>query len=269
MTFDNAYFNIGYLDSLSYGDTFVHRLDARVKIIASVLFIVCVVSFPKYELSGLMPFFLFPLFLTVSGDIPISAILKKILVISPFVLLIGIFNPFLDQEVMFRVAGIGISGGILSFCSIMLKFVLSISTALLLVATTSFLGICEALSRLKIPDIFVTQLLFIYRYLFVLLEEAFKMVRARDARSYGNKGYGMRAFTNILSVLLIRTLQRAERIYGAMIARGFEGKIMRARTQTINMTDISFLFVSGAACILLRYVNLPVLLGHLVTRKFG
>ena len=58
MTFDKEFFNIGYLDSLSYQDTFVHRLDPRTKIIVSAIFIVFVVSFPKYELSALMPFFI-------------------------------------------------------------------------------------------------------------------------------------------------------------------------------------------------------------------
>ena len=110
------------------------------------------------------------------------------LYMTNFVFFIGIFNPILDREVLITPLGIPITGGWISFFSIILKFVLTVSTALLLIALTSFPGICEALARLKVPRIFVVQLLFLYRYIFVLLEEALKMLRAREARSFGKKG---------------------------------------------------------------------------------
>ena len=83
--------------------------------------------------------------------------------------------------------------------SIMVKFVLTVSTALLLIAVTSFPGICEALARLRMPKLFVVQLLLLYRYLFVLAEEALRMVRAREARSFGGRGKDIRTFIKIVS----------------------------------------------------------------------
>ena len=59
MTFDAQYFDIGRLDRLSYRDTFVHHLDPRVKVIATMLFLFTVISFPKYEVDALVPFFLY------------------------------------------------------------------------------------------------------------------------------------------------------------------------------------------------------------------
>src|SRR5512137_92563 len=96
MTFDTQYFDIGRLDRLSYGDTFVHRLDARVKVIATMLFLFTVISFPKYEIVALVPFLLFPALLATLGEIPVRFILRKVLLVSPFAILIGVFNPFLD-----------------------------------------------------------------------------------------------------------------------------------------------------------------------------
>ena len=93
MTFDEKYFAIGRLDRLSYGDTFVHRLDPRAKVIATLLYLLTVVSFPKYEVAALVPFFLFPVLLMTLGEIPARFILRKVLIVSPFALLIGIFNP--------------------------------------------------------------------------------------------------------------------------------------------------------------------------------
>ena len=77
MTFDEKYFDIGRLDRLSYQDTCVHRLDPRAKVIATMLFLFTVISFPKYEVAALVPFFLFPVLLMTIGEIPVRFIIKK------------------------------------------------------------------------------------------------------------------------------------------------------------------------------------------------
>jgi cobalt/nickel transport system permease protein len=261
------YFNIGYLDTLSYKDTFVHRLDPRVKILVSFMFILFVVSFPKYEISGLIPFFIYPVFLLTAGDIPLSVILKKVLFVSPFALFIGIFNPLFDTNVLLTLYGIPITGGWISFLSIMVKFILTVSTALLLIAATSFLGLCEALERLKLPKVFVIQLLFLYRYLFVLLEETFRMLRARDARSFGKKGRDVKTFIRLISVLLVRTVERAERIYQAMLSRGFKGEIRVIRRHKLRFQDFLFALFSVSIFYAFRYYNIVNILGETLRRS--
>ena len=119
MAFDEEYFNLGVLDLLSRRDTCIHRLDPRTKVIGTLLFIVTVVSFPKYEIMGLLPFFLFPVLVFSLGDIPVALILRKVLLVSPFAAFIGIFNPVFDTEPMVVVAGIAVSGGWISFVSIL------------------------------------------------------------------------------------------------------------------------------------------------------
>src|ERR1700690_1950900 len=171
MAFDEAYFNLGYLDTLSYKNTPIHRIDPRIKLIVTLAFIFTVVSFTKYEVSGLVPFLVFPMLILVLGEIPLAFILKKVLVVSPFAVFIGIFNPLLDSSPAFYLFGVPISGGWLSFLSVMIKFTLTISSGLLLIATTSFPGVCYALQRFGMPDVFVSQLMFLYRYIFVFLEE--------------------------------------------------------------------------------------------------
>jgi len=266
MIFDTEYFNIGYLDSLSRKDTFVHRLDPRVKLLVSFIFILYVVSFPKHELAGLMPFFIYPVFLLISGDIPIKAIAKKIIFVSPFAVLIGIFNPFFDRDVMVAVYGIEITGGWLSFFSILVKFILTVSTMLLLVAVTSFPGLCESLARLRLPKAFVIQLLFLYRYLFVLLEEALRMIRARESRSFNGRGRDIKTFVKFISVLLIRTLERAERIYHAMLSRGFRGEIRMNRRFKLGIGDISFAIISFALFYLFRQYGIVNFIGNIFER---
>src|SRR5512140_2519256 len=98
MSFETAYSGIGRLDRLSYRDTPVHRLDPRAKVIATLLFVVVVVSFPKYEVLSLLPFFLFPVLVGALGDIPAGFIAKKVVAVSPFAVFIGIFNPIFDPS---------------------------------------------------------------------------------------------------------------------------------------------------------------------------
>lgn len=250
--FDYGYFNLGYLDTLSYKDTFVHRLDPRAKLGATLLFIVTVVSFPKYEITGLLPFFLFPTLLFSLGEIPVKFIMKKVFLVSAFALFIGIFNPMIDRKIAFTLLGVPVSGGWISFLSIMLKFFLTITSALLLIATTSFPGICHALQKLGVPDIFISQLLFLYRYIFVLVEEAMKVARARDMRSFGNKGKGMKAFISLAGTLFLRTIERAERIYQAMLSRGFTGKLHASRPYCFSGVDAGFLAATITALYLFR-----------------
>jgi len=268
VNFDTEYFNIGYLDSLSYKDTFIHRIDPRVKLIVTFIFILVVVSFPKYELSALMPFFIYPVFLLTAGDIPLRAIAKKVLFISPFAIFIGIFNPLLDTDVTVTLLGVPITGGWISFLSIIVKFILTVSTALLLIAVTSFPGICEALERLKLPRIFVIQLLFLYRYIFVLMKETLRMVRAREARSFGKRGKEIKTFIRLITVLLLRTLEKAERIYQAMLSRGFRGEIRVFKRHRLGYRDIVFAVFSVTIFFLFRNFSVVDYIGEILNRSF-
>lgn len=268
MTFDESYFNIGRLDRLSYQDTFVHRLDPRTKVVCTMLFLFTVISFSKYEVASLIPFFLFPVLLTTLGEIPVKFLLKKVIIVSPFAIFIGIFNPLLDTRTAVVIAGVPLSAGWLSFISILLKFSLTISAALLLIASTSFPGICHALRRLGVPSVFVAQLLFLYRYLFVLLEEAMRIVRARDMRSFGKRGLGMKVAVRLVGILFLRTVERAERIYSAMLCRGFTGDILSVKQYRLRSADALFALSTIAFLALFRFVPVTEHLGRFAQEFF-
>jgi len=265
MAFDTEYFSLGYLDALSYQNTLIHRLDPRAKLIVTFAYIFTVISFPKYDLSGLVPLLFFPAFLVIAGEIPAGFILKKILIVSPFALFIGIFNPLLDRTPLLHVFGLPVSGGWISFASVMTKFLLTISSGLLLIATTSFPGVCRALRRLGLPEVFVAQLMFLYRYIFVLMEETMKIVRARDIRSFGNRGRDMKTFTNLVSMMFMRTMDRSERIYQAMLSRGFTGNLVSVRKHALAPRDVVFVVLGVSVFLLLRHYNIAMIIGRLAT----
>ena len=113
-----ALHQIGYLDTLAGQDTALHRLDPRAKLLATMAFVLAVVSFGKYEIAAMLPFAAFPLYLAAAGSIPLSFLARKLAIVSPFILFVGIFNPLLDREVILQLGSLGISGGWISFASI-------------------------------------------------------------------------------------------------------------------------------------------------------
>jgi cobalt/nickel transport system permease protein len=266
--FDRAFLNLGFLDTLSYRNTLIHRLDPRTKVLVTLALIVTTVSYPKYEVTGLIPLFLFPVLFFALGDIPVWLIVKKVLVVSVFVVFVGLFNPLFDRHVLVRFWGIPVSGGWVSFISILIRCLLTIGSVLLLVATTSFPGICHALRKLGVPEIFVSQLLFLYRYVFVLMEETLRMVRARDMRSFGGKGHGMRIFISLIGTLFVRTVERAERIHQAMLSRGFSGTVPFLRGDGFRRVDFVVLAFAAAALAIFRTCDLVNFIGRQAERIF-
>lgn len=262
-----AFFDVGTFEALALKNTIIHRLDSRAKLITTLVFIFTVVSHGKYEVSGLLLFFLFPVSIGILGNLPFSYLFKKLLLVAPFALLIGIFNPILDREVLIHLGPIGISGGWISFFSIMLRFCLTVGAAFILIATTGFHDLCLALIRLGTPKAFAVQLLFLYRYLFVLVDEAARLVRARSLRSFNGKGIGIKETGSLIGHLLLRTLGRARRVYLAMLCRGFVGEFRILHAQAIRQRDILYTLGCSTAFVCMRLYNLPQLLGKLILGK--
>jgi len=256
------------LDTLARQDTWVHRLDPRTKVLTALVFIVAVVSYGKYEVSALVPFVLYPVVLLSAGRLPAGYLLGRLALVSPFVLFAAAFNPLLDREVLVCVGPLALSGGWVSFVSILIRFSLTVYIALILIATTGFNTICLALTRMKVPSVLVVQLLLLYRYLFVLAEEALRMVRAYALRAAGAKRMPLRVYVSLAGLLLVRALDRANRIYLAMRCRGFDGEMHLLRPLHFRFTDTVFLLGWVGFFLTARSVNLPQLMGNAVMELF-
>ncbi|WP_371373988.1 cobalt ECF transporter T component CbiQ [Sporomusa aerivorans] len=256
--------DLRYLDTLASKSTPVHRLNPCIKLITTLFFIIVVTSFPKYEITGLLPFFLFPAVLISLGGLPAGPLGKRLLLVAPFVLFIGIFNPLFDTAPVAKIGSFIITGGWLSFASITIRLCLTVTTALILVATTGIDALGSALMRIGVPKILVIQLLFMYRYLHVLLEEFIRSLQAYSLRSFHGTGIRFRAWGSLLGQLLIRSVDRANRIYQSMLCRGFDGEVRLLRTNTMQSTDLIYLAFWITFFLAARFFNLPQLLGKLL-----
>lgn len=264
-TISAALHQVGYLDTLAAQKTALHRLDPRAKLLATLAYVIAVVSLGKYEVSAMLPFAVYPLALAAAGNIPLGFIGRKLLFVSPFIIFVGIFNPYLDREILLAVGTVGVSGGWISFISIMLRAVLTLSAVMILLATTGMGGIASGMEKLGVPRVFIVQLLFLYRYLFVLAEEALRLARARAQRSFGRRGKGLRPYAALLGHLLLRTLDRAERIHRAMLARGFDGDFRRLQPLRFGAAEAAYTAAWTAVFLLFRTVNVARLLGDVLT----
>lgn len=242
------------------GSSRVDRLDPRAKWVVTFAFVLTVASFGKYEVSRITPLFLFPVAIMAVSNVPVRSLLGKTLLALPFVLFVGLFNPFFDREVLLNLWGVPITGGWVSFLSITLRSLLAVSSAILLVMTTPFDHLCLGLEKLRVPRILVTQLNFLHRYMFLLRDEAQRMVRAHHLRSVGNKPkIALSTAGSMIGLLLLRALDRATRIHRAMLVRGFDGEVRLIRPLCFSWSrDGAFALCWMSFFLLARFVNLPV-----------
>ncbi len=260
MSIDDALLELRRLDDLADQDTPLHRLDARAKVLVVLAFLVSMLSLGRYEVARLLPYAALPLVFCAMGDIPLPLLLRRAALALPFVLFVGLFNPLLDRVVHLRLGPLLITGGMLSFVSIALRSMLAVTAGLALVAGTGFNRICRALGRLGLPRAFLVQLQFLYRYIFVLAAEAARMLHARSLRSAPGSKPSLREYRN----LLLRTLDRAERVHKAMLCRGFDGTVPEFGPATrFGRAEWRFCFAWGLFLAGLRIFDLPQFLGSL------
>lgn len=257
------------LDLLAQREGWIYQLDPRSKLITTIIFILTVVSVDKYAIASLLPFLIYPAVLVAIADLPAGYFLKKIILVSPFAILVGLFNPLLDRDILLYIGPLGISGGWISLVSILIRFCLTVGTALILIAVTSFAGICFALEKLRVPKVFVNQLLFLYRYIFVLADEAVRMNRARILRSVGTRKPGLKTFSSLVGNLLLKATDRAERIHLAMRCRGFDGSIRMMRRTRFRTGDAAFIVGWSSLFIFFRLYNFTEILGRFTLEFFA
>ena len=210
------------MDRFSCGNTGIHRLDARIKIGAFLVYQICVLSWPPQEITGLLPFFLFPVCVIRLADLPLGYLLKRTLWLLPVAVMIGLFNPLVDRTPMGEWFGIPVTQGMISFISIILRCMLTILGAFTLLASTGFAPLCRGLRQLGAPRILITLMTFLYRYAFILVDECQHMLMAFRSRRGGSGPIPLSTWGAMAGQLLLRTFGRAERIYQAVLCRGGE-----------------------------------------------
>jgi cobalt/nickel transport system permease protein len=249
-------------DALSSRDTWLSRRDPRALILTTLAFLVVVVSFPRHAVAALLPLALYPVVLARLGQIPLPMVATRVLLALPFALMVGIFNPLFDTSPRAELLGQAISGGWLSFASIMVRAALAVAAATVLFATAGMPRICAGLNQIGVPAVVTTQLLLLHRYSLVLAGELGRMNLARELRSSERGDMSLAVYGSVLGNLLIRSVGRAERIHQAMLSRGFNGWLPIRQGNGWHTADTLFVTFCGAAFVAIRATDLATLLGR-------
>lgn len=248
--------------------TRIHHLDPRVKVLIAAGFIVSTALLPDgawlaYALSWALV-----IGLALMAHIEPWFVIKRSLLILPFLLAAVTVAFTLPGQVLWQGPwGLTITGaGLTRFVSIVMRSWISIQMAILLTTTTHFPDVLHALRHLKVPAILVAILAFMYRYLFVLVDEAARLLRARAARSAqlpglkSGRSLWWRAMVagNMVGQLFSRSLARSEDVYRAMLARGYQGELLTMNPHHMTAFDWQALAVSFILIVLFQAI------GHLL-----
>jgi len=221
-----------------------------------MFFIITVVSFDRYSFRRLVPYIFFPAFMMAFSETPWAMLLKRFLIALPFCIFAGAVNVIFDRTPFLTINGVAISYGVVSLFTIILRVYLCVMAVLVLVAVTPFSEIIHSMRRLKIPHIFIIVFEMTYRYIGLLFEEAYSMYIAYIMRSPNAKGIRMRDMGSFTGQLLVRSVDRADRVYIAMKCRGYALQTMPKDGRKPMVSDIIFLAVTCFLCVLLRVVKI-------------
>lgn len=245
-------------------ESYLAGLEPRALLVVTVVYLAVMLSVPLQAPGMIIWFAVYPIITAPAARIAYERVFRNSLYVLPFLVLLGIFNPLYDTAPSFGVGNIVISRGWVSFTSIVLRGLLAAQALLLLIYVCGFNRMCEAMRRLRMPSVLVTQLLMVYRYLSVLLAEALSMQRARSARAYGKTSYKASMWGSFAGQLLLRSIERSRRIDMAMKARGFDGSLVVSAESRWRTPDTVYCLVWACVFALLRCCDLSALMFNIV-----
>lgn len=251
-------------EQLAAKDTPVHRLHPLAKLLTALAFVVAVVSCDRHQPLRLAPFAFYPVLLSAMADLPFGRLCRRAALALPFAVVAGASNLFFDTAPVARLWGMPVSGGVLALCSVVFKAYLSVLALLILTATTRLNDLSAQLVRMKVPSVMVTVLTMTYRYLSTLMGEVFSMSAAYALRSPFSKGVKLAHMGQFAGQLLIKSADRAERVYAAMKLRGYAGPAIGRRGAKMGRKDWVYLTGVLAAVAAARLLDIPSALGTLL-----
>ncbi|MEZ0537860.1 cobalt ECF transporter T component CbiQ [Caldicellulosiruptoraceae bacterium PP1] len=269
MSFTNNGINrLNLFDELSNRNIYINKIHPLVKLFLTLMYISFVMSFDKYSIERLMPFIFYPIYIFAISDIPAKPLIKIILFSSPIILGIGIFNPIFEKTIAFNIFGVPISYGWISFFSLIIKYFLTIIATLLLLSTTSIDKLAYSLKKIRLPDILILQFVMTYRYINLLLDEVARSINAYKLRAANSKGIMYKAWGSFAGGILIRSFDRAQRVYNAMKLKGFNNRFVIGIKEKIDKKDIIYLLSWSIFFVIIRFVNVTLLIGNFINALF-
>lgn len=236
-------------DFYQAGKSPIHSLDSRVKLLGAIGLIISNVLLPDGAWLGYLLSLSSLILISKIARIRYSFVLKRSIIALPFVLVaVTILFTIPGEPLMtFNIFSWKLTisdAGFLRFISILIRAWLSVQAAIILTATSRFQDLAHGLRHLNVPLVLIAIISFMYRYLFVLSEEAERLLHGRAARSATLPGakkppirWQAKNAGNMVGQLFLRSYERSDRVYNAMVARGFKGEFLTITPHTMESRD--------------------------------
>jgi cobalt/nickel transport system permease protein len=265
--------HIHFLDPYQGGHSPVHCTDARVKLVLSVAFILTTALTPIGVWPIYVLLFAVVISLIILSGVGVGYVLKRAALAFPFVLAA---LPLIFTTPGLQLFSLTFGGweltvthpGVERFLSIGIKSWISVQAAILLTATTQFPDILTAMRAVRIPRLLVAIIGLMWRYIFVLSDEALRLMRARAARSgeadipghrkVGRISWQAQTAGGMAGNLLVRSIERSDRIYVAMLSRGYDGEVRAMPLPELKASNWIVLIVGGGILSLLVILSLLI-----------
>ncbi len=215
----------------------VHRFPPETKVLSTFLIVAVVAITPREAVWAFGVYAAMVAGLVGLSRVPVRFVLYRLVAIAPFVFF-ALFLPFIGVGKDIDVLGISLSGeGIWAMWNILTKATLGASMSILLAATTEVPEIVKGFGRLRIPAVITGIASFMIRYLEVIAGELSRMRTAMTARGYDPRWLSQaRPIAASAGTLFVRSYERGERVYDAMLSRGYTGvmPVLDTRSATIG-----------------------------------
>lgn len=235
------------------GASVVHRLDPRGKIVVAALFAILVAVTKSYAvaLGGLA---LALLYLALAR-LPLKQVIIRLLVVNSFIFFLWFVLPFTyPGDALWRFGPLAATRQGLIFTGLItIKSNAIIIALIALVATVPVVTLGQALHQMRVPDKLAHLLLFTYRYIYVFEQEYRRLVQAMKIRGFTPRTnlHTYRSYAYLAAMLLVRSFDRAERVFQAMLCRGFHGTFYSLKSFSWQRRDGIFLATSVLALLML------------------
>lgn len=235
-------------------ETALHRLDARAKIVGFLAFTVVVVSTPARQVWAFVLYAALLAFVAGLARVPPAALLKRLVLVLPLLIAVAVFALFFGSQAASSSAKAPASGSEwLIVWNAGAKAILGVLSVSLLGLTTSFPQLISGLERLRTPRVFLLIASFMARYGEVFAEELRRSQRALASRNFRARWLGNApVLGHLLAALFLRSYSRGERVYVAMLSRGYQGRVPLWGTGRFGAVEAAFVICLVGSALAIR-----------------
>jgi len=190
-----------FIDRYARIESPVHSLDPRAKTVAFLAIIIACVTTPPGDWWAFAIYAGLIVIIANASKLPVKYVLTRLMVVLPFILVVAVFVPFMNKGgTIYHLGPFSVSqNGLLVLWNVTAKALISVACLILLSSTTPFGDLMHGFERLRVPRFFTTVAAFMYRYIFIIVDEAERMSRARDSRNFADAGSGTRGLSGTWS----------------------------------------------------------------------